>query len=336
MHNRVRTDFFQIATMKTHLQKLLGVLLVVLPIAATRSGTVYYPYAAENPIVDGAFSTSLEYATAVRELDDLGLGYYYKQNVWNWTVNSVSYPGVTFFNNHYFRDPAYSSLDTYDLNSFEVRYGNHVVTTWVFLSGDEASDSGWLDIVGIGSANYPTGLNDDGGFLVRLDNDPLTDRIWRPGDSKPGDPGWDFADYYGIFAQGGFNDSAFQKGYDTVNSSQEIYEWSITLNQVGSPGLDGGLPGVPLDPGNPLAPDEFCVPLWDEVVKYKEVCDWTPKMGGYGTWGGIGWVPDGTEWVIMGYDASMHPVPEPSSCFLLFCVSGCFLLRRTLTRSRRG
>ena len=45
-------------------------------------------------------------------------------------------------------------------------------------------------------------------------------------------------------------------------------------------------------------------------AKTKKVKDWKPEMGGKGVYGGPGEIPDGTEWVFMGWDNSMHPVPE--------------------------
>jgi hypothetical protein len=33
-------------------------------------------------------------------------------------------------------------------------------------------------------------------------------------------------------------------------------------------------------------------------------------MGGFGKIGGTGYIPNGTEWVFLGWDDSMHPTPE--------------------------
>lgn len=312
--------------------------LVFSPVAfAQYPPSAQYPPAAEDPIMDGAFTTPLEYAYANKVRDDQNVGWFYKEHKTNWTVNGITYANtITFFDNHYFTNSGYGQLDMYDMNSWEFAWGDIAVEVWVFLAGNNPDpwDAFWLDLSGIGSANYPSGFDDDGGFLVRLNYDPSTDKRWLPGDPQPGDPTWNFADFYGVFAQGGFNDSAFTQGYSTIAAPREIYEWSITMNRItgtGASGNDGGIPGVPQfggglgggpgrggggggtgdddDEANPPAPD-LCVPKWELVTKWKRVKDWNPSMGGFGTRGGPGWVPDGTEWVFMGWDDSMHPVPE--------------------------
>jgi hypothetical protein len=153
-----------------------------------------------------------------------------------------------------------------------------------------------------------------------------------PGDPEPGDPDWDFAKYYGVFAKGGFDTSAHRNGYVDIPEAREIYEWSVTMNRVpgtGQNGNDGGLPGVPQfggglggrpgrggggggtgaddDEANPTAPGP-CDPIWELRVKWKKVKDWKPSMGGWGVIGGPGIIPI-FEWVFMGWDDSMHPTP---------------------------
>lgn len=299
--------------------------------------TAAYPPALEDPVVDGSFTTKKEYRGANRVRDDQNVGWFYKEHRQNWTVKGVTYPNtITFFDTHLFTDPGYGQLDQYDMNSWEFAWGDVAIEVWVFLKGNnpDAWDYQWLDLSGIGSANYPLGFNDDGGFLVRLNYDPSTDRRWLPGNPEPGDPGWDFAKYYGVFAKGGFDNSAYVKGYVNIPAAREIYEWSVTMNKIpgtGQNGNDGGLPGVPQfggglggrpgrggggggtgaedDEANPPAPDP-CDPIWELRTKWKKVKDWNPRMGGFGTLGGPGWVPDGTEWVFMGWDDSMHATPE--------------------------
>lgn len=298
--------------------------------------TAGYPPALENPVVDGSFTTRNEYRGANRVRDDRNVGWFYKEHRQNWTVKGKTYPStITFFDTHLFTDPRYGQLDMYDMNSWEYDWGDVAIEVWVFLAGNnpDVLDSTWLDLSGIGSANYPNGFNDDGGFLVRLNHNPATDRHWVPGDPEPGDPGWDFANYYGVFAKGGFDNSAFLNGYVPVSGNREIYEWSVTMNTIPGTGQsfsDGGLPGVPQfggglggspgrggggggtgsddDEANPVAPDP-CNPKWELWTKWKIVKDWKPEMGGTGTYGGPGIVPDGTEWVFMGWDDSMHPKP---------------------------
>ncbi|MDX1998059.1 MAG: hypothetical protein SF066_10105 [Thermoanaerobaculia bacterium] len=318
---------------------LLGGASLVLASAAFAAfpPSAAYPPALENPILEGSFTTPNEYRGANRVRDDLNVGWFYKQHRQNWTVNGVTYKDtITFFDTHLFTDKGYNTLDQYDMNSWEYAWGDVAVEVWVFLPGNnnDAGDHYWLDMSGIGSANYPTGFDDDGGFLVRLNYDPSTDKRWKPGMPKPGDAGWDFTKFYGVFAYGGINTSHFTKGYTTIRDKREIYEFSITLNRIPGTGHnfnDGGIPGVPQfggglggppgrggggggtggddDEANPEAPG-LCDPIWELRTKWKKVKDWKPSMGGHGELGGIGWIPDGTEWVFMGWDDSMHPTPE--------------------------
>jgi hypothetical protein len=299
--------------------------------------TAAYPPALENPVVDGSFTTPKEYKGANRVPDSLNVGWFYKEHRQNWTVKGVTYNNtITFFDTHLFTDRGYGQLDLYDMNSWEFAWGDVTIEVWVFLKGNNPDqwDYLWLDMSGIGLANYPNGFNDDGGFLVRLNYDPSTDRRWLPGDPEPGDADWDFADFYGVFAKGGFDNSAYVNRYVNVPEAREIYEWSVTMNRIpgtGQNGNDGGLPGVPQfggglggspgpggggggtggddDEANPPAPGP-CDPIWELRTKWKEVKDWKPSMGGFGTIGGPGIVPDGTEWVLLGFDDSMHPTPE--------------------------
>ncbi len=93
-------------------------------------GVIYLP-AAEDPVVDGSFSSVAEYAAASKVLDDLAVGYFYKQYRSNWTAKGQTYSDtITFFDNHYFFNSGYGQLDDYDLNSFELEWGNTTVKTW--------------------------------------------------------------------------------------------------------------------------------------------------------------------------------------------------------------
>jgi len=301
------------------------IILVLLTTTSISHSTPYTP-AIEDPIVDGYFSSTKEYIQANKVLDDLSVGYFYKEHRSNWTVSGTKYSNtITFFNTHQFYDPGYGQLDQYDLNMFDYKWGDTQVTTWVFLPGDhpDTVDHYWLNIVGLG--NYSS-LNDDGGFLVRLNNDPSTDKQWKPGDAKPGDPGWDFADYYGVFAYGGFNDSAHSKGYSSVVEPREIYEWSITMNTIGI-GIPGGGNGGGNGESNPPAPG-ICSPIWEHYTKLSQVKDPTTAMQGYGTLGG--YIPNSSDWALMGSENSMHPVPTPEpSTYLLISFGLCFVYVKT-------
>src|SRR5262245_2100793 len=260
------------------------------PQPATFPPTAAYPPALEDPVVDGSFTTVNEYRGANRVRDDLNVGWFYKEHRQSWKVKSITYPNpITFFDTHLFTDPGYGQLDAYDMNSWEYGWGDVAIEVWVFQKGNNPDqyDYLWLGMSGIGIANYPAGIDDDGGFLVRLNHNPATDKRWKPGMPEPGDPAWDFRAYYGAFAKAGFDTSAFVNNYVNIPQAREIYEFSVTLNRIpgtGPNGNDGGLPGVPQfggglggspgrggggggtgsadDEANPIAPD-LCVPIWE-------------------------------------------------------------------------
>lgn len=279
--------------------RVLGLALAVGSFGPPAGATFYTP-ANGVPVMDGSFTTPQEWANAGKVRDDLNVGWFYNQYTENWHSSNT----LSFFKMHAFDDPGYGQLDTYDLNSFEFTFGANTVKTWVFEPGECPPDLDplWLGEVGLG--DY-TSLLDDGGFLVRLNGDPLSDRIWRPGMAQPGDPGWDFTQYYGVFAFAGFDNSAFVQGYSDVVEPRELYEWSITLNK--DP-LQGGVFGIPGGPGNPVPPP-LCSLIW-EFVTLERTDDWKPSMGGWGIPGGPGW-KEQHNFVNMGIDPSLHPIPIP-------------------------
>jgi len=263
-----------------------------------------FPTAKVHPVIEGQFTSSKEYKKAKRIRDDLDVGDFFMESMGNWEVNETAYAGtVTLFITHFFDDPSYGQLDNYDLNSLEYYYGNTKVKVWVFLPGDEVDDPRWMSVVGLGD-HIPHPLNDDGGFLVRLNDDPTTDRIWLPGDPEPGDLDWDFADYYGVFAKGGFNNSAGTTGMSPVTDAREIYEFSITLNMDEAL---GGIPGVPFDwSDNPPVIQMMCGPFMVSGMQWEKVNGWKPEMGGFGKLGGIGDIED--MWVEMIEIQGPHPL----------------------------
>jgi hypothetical protein len=158
-------------------------------------------------------------------------GTIYKQNQVNWIATSVQtgnqamYPGVTLFELHNFW--AATTLEAADYNIFSYPYQGHTVTAWVFMPVDEPDDSFWLPrSQGLELSHLipeGSGANQivDVGFVVRLDNDPTTDRHWFPGMPEPGDPGWVWLDWYGFFGRAGYNDSGW------VTGTHEVYEVAI-------------------------------------------------------------------------------------------------------------
>ena len=252
---------------------------------------VSYPEATAQPLVDGAFTSSGEYAAAWSVPSIWGRGTLYFQHTHDWAPpgKPISYPGTTtFFTYHDIW--AFTNLDLFDLNYLEFNYGGTKIEIWVFLPGDMPDDSAWLPLTGLGNTSLKDAagnINDDGGFIVRLNGDPSTDKQWRPGDPEPGDPGWNFANYYGAFARGAFNNSAFTTGMrSTPNTMNENYEFSVTLdNDKGIPLLDGNGDG---NGGGPVPPDCLTIEWEKKEVKIK-VKD--PKNGDPTEIIKIEWVP---------------------------------------------
>jgi autotransporter-associated beta strand protein len=266
----------------------------------------YNPPAAGEVVVDGGFTSPQEYANALKIRDDWNVGWFYTQYTTNWHSTNT----ITFFKMHAFDDPAYGQPDgTNGVNTFEFKWSNTVVKTWVFIPTRYPTNNvAWLTAIGL--TNYTT-LDADGGFIVRLNDDPDTDARWKPGDPQPGDIPWNFTNYYGVFAYGGFNNSGFTNGYNDIPDPREDYEWSITLNQPPGGGGSGAIIGAPQGPNNPPAPP-ICAPVWVQRVKYKVVDDWKPEFAAQGGipldgFGGKWLKPVGHEWVCMGVFPWAHP-----------------------------
>ena len=91
--------------------------------------------------------------------------------------------------------------------------------------------------------NYFTDI----GFIVRLNNDPNTDRQWFPGDPEPGDPNWIWEDYYGFFGKFGFNESSRDLGVPWTINYETIMGHTSDSNEVYEFALHGGIGGLEPD-----------------------------------------------------------------------------------------
>jgi hypothetical protein len=184
-----------------------------------------------DPIVDGSMNSFPgEYAQATAIPGNGGTIYaQYKQD-WNARSvqtpgNQIVYPGTTLFElNDY--TSAISAEDN-DYNFFSNTYpsGGATVSVWIFAGADDPDDSDWIGFSGLGYTSI-----DDRGFLVRVNSNPATDVQWFPGQAEPGDPGWNWDTYHGVFA------SSYTRSGFAVN---EVYElaWHNTGNVAGEPPL---------------------------------------------------------------------------------------------------
>jgi hypothetical protein len=172
----------------------------------------------------------------------------------NWVATSCAgnmqmYAGPTFFLAHHYTGTGLAPYNRALVNEFAdyayltIRYPNaNVVELWIFggfaanspicpavNDVDDPDDGAWVanafgltgNLLGV-SPRVPgggmgTNVFDDRGFLVRLNGNPASDRQWLPGMPQPGDPAWNWDDFFGIFARAGFNGSF-------GGPSSEVYE----------------------------------------------------------------------------------------------------------------
>lgn len=204
-------------------------------------------------------------------------GYFYYQKRIDWEATSVTlgntttYPGPTAFIAHdIYGDPGgafafFRVNNPFDWNYVRVeRQDGSITECWNFAGFtavptpphglanhlNEPDDGLWITAAGTLAASslIPEGpgadLLRDAGFIVRKDEDPSTDRHWFPGMAEPGDPAWDWDDFYGCFARAGFNASFFMTGDDaspdaaTHGDPNEVYEWAFHEWAEGPPPLD--------------------------------------------------------------------------------------------------
>jgi hypothetical protein len=191
-----------------------------------------------NPVIDGAVTQPLpaspgaaagaEWSSSNVSFNNQQDGTYRAEWQRDWAATSVqtgnqsTYNGVTLFVQHDLW--GYTTHEAADYNVFEFALGNLSVKAWVFASGDDANDAGWIGHSGLGYNQV-----DDRGFIVRLNGNPATDIHWLPGDPEPGDAGWNWNTTYGFFGRAGFNDSAFATGQPlSVNGlPNEVYEVAL-------------------------------------------------------------------------------------------------------------
>jgi hypothetical protein len=165
-------------------------------------------------------------------------GTYYGEIIADWRAtasnpaNQTTYPGLTMLQMHDLSDLTVQEL--WDYNTFQITINGDRVTGWVF-GNDNHPDN--LDYQWIGGSGIGYSSIDDRGFLVRLNDDPTTDRHWFPGDLEPGDPNFDWDAWYGFFGSYGFNNTAWQMGLPhSINGPNEVYELACRgYNRTGSP-----------------------------------------------------------------------------------------------------
>jgi hypothetical protein len=206
-----------------------------------------------DPIIDGRATYYEEWkdATKVPDLMTDGIipnaGFYYFERKLNWNAISPSgsssvIPGSTLFIAHDINGYPTGNLSHFqipesdDWNVMEFGTPLGTVACWVLAQENTLDDTLWLPNSGLeNSILIPEGtgndLINDTGYIVRLNNDPSTDRHWFPGYPAPGDPAWltgTGAYYYWTFGNWNFSDSFYAKGLDASPYPNEEYEWAST------------------------------------------------------------------------------------------------------------
>ncbi len=283
---------------KKHIRYLIlfifaGYLFVILNAFEPMRGVSWRtPY---DPVIwDGAATSWQEWAWASRYPNwfNDGLypnaGFFYDQHKQGWQATSSSgntayYPGIVYFFAHDIEGEPPPSVfymfrqrDDNDWNVAEYTFQGLNVKCWVFGGDDAQVDTGWIKLTDgledsylipeVGGDNL---LNDtEKSFIVRFNNDPSTDVHWFPGDPEPGDPNWDWSQWYGCFASYGFNNSFYTTGIDPrpgYESDNEVYEWAFYW---GHPGDENYPPDIVNLPGIGPAP-----PVLDSLEILKVIVD---------------------------------------------------------------
>lgn len=210
------------------------------------------PFVQTDPLMDGKATSQEEWVNGVR-LPDIfyagpaaRAGFYYFESRESWKATSVrtaattTYPGHTQFIAHDLvgsSDPTsilhrFQLDEDNDWNSFRVVTPSGNVTIWVFDDQDDPDDSDWLPAAeGLDRSRLLTASSgnqiDDRGFVARLNDDPATDVHWKEGMAEPGDSGWDWDDWYGVFGRHTFGSNFQDAGIDLDPENaipHEVYE----------------------------------------------------------------------------------------------------------------
>lgn len=214
---------------------------------ASFNNTIY------DPVIDGWATSYEEWINATKTPDMFSMGavpnsgFLYLEKKANWTATSPSgnrsvVPGLSIFVAHDINGYPTGNLSNFqisqtdDWNVMELPTPQGTVTCWVFARENTLDDSQWLPLSGLANSPLiPEGIGNDlindTGYIVRLNNDPLTDRHWFPGFPAPGDPAWLAvgATYYWAFGNWNFSSSFYDKGLDSSPYPNEEYEWTVRL-----------------------------------------------------------------------------------------------------------
>jgi hypothetical protein len=208
-----------------------------------------------DPIIwDGKATSFDEWGNASRYPDWFNdgnypnAGFFYQQHKLGWqatslTGNSTYYSEMFYFLAHDIEGEPEPSIfnmfrerNTNDWNSAEFEYQGIKVKCWIFGGEDQLVDTAWIKLTeGLENSSlipevggYDLINDAESSFIVRFNDDPSTDVHWFPGNPQPGDPLWNWDDWYGCFGSYGFNNSFYTTGIDLrfgYEGENEVYEW---------------------------------------------------------------------------------------------------------------
>ena len=194
---------------------------VVLSVAAlsccgTTFALQFNPTNATNISADGSVNVG-EWSQADYQSDGPSLaGSVYAQWSNDYQAGSKKYGGKFQYLLHNIEQ--LKTDEDYDYNVFDI--GSRL-TVWVFDDVDSVIDTTWLANAGLGS-KYTSLV--DTGFLV-YNSVSGEYRKYDLGDVRPEDGGYDWDKYWGVYAAGGYNNSAFVNGLNnSLNDNNELYE----------------------------------------------------------------------------------------------------------------
>ena len=244
------------------------------------------PFVDQDPRLEGQATVFEEWAGGVR-LPDIfyagptaRAGFYYFESREAWTATSLrsgasaTYPGQTRFIAHdlvgsgdpdSILHPFQVDADN-DWNSFNIVTPAGNVMIWVFDDQDDPDDSDWLlGAEGLDRSRLVTAAAgnriDDRGFIARLNDDPTTDVQWMEGMDEPGDPGWNWDDWYGVFGRHSFGSSFQDSGIDPDPENAVPHEVYEVAAYDPAPRDDSVQPD-----GSPAPPDKDPWCIWWEWV----------------------------------------------------------------------
>jgi hypothetical protein len=224
---------------------LIGIIASLGLIGSARAVT--FNLTTANPVIDGSAGAS-DWSQASVTSDGLpNGGTFYAQRTVGLTYGSnVSYAGNFEFMLH--NITALTSLTGADYNQFTLYSPTNssvaMLTVWVFNTNNNPAlvTQTWLNAIGVGAYYTPASLGSDTGFVVY--NDQLN--AWAeyvPGTSvatpQSGDYNW--ADYWGIYAAGGFDGSAYAAGLaGALDQSNQLYEVAYDVPASSGSGSSSG------------------------------------------------------------------------------------------------